>query len=512
MVALRELIRDLPLAPPPALREGAATTEISGVSHDSRQVAPGDLFVAVAGAVHDGRRFAGDAVGRGAVAVLGQGEAPEGIPVPWLEAGVDPRQLLGPLAARVYGHPDRELTLVGVTGTNGKSTVVTLLGAVLDAAGHPAGTVGTLGYRFQDLEVPAARTTPEASDLFRLLRRMRDAGAEAAAMEVSSHALSLGRVEGAAFDGAVFTNLTRDHLDYHGDMEGYFAAKAQLFELLKPGGHRVINVDDVYGRRLAAQYPDAITYSTAEDSIAAKATVRLEGVERSFEGTRGQVVTPEGGYPFECGLLGDFNTANIAAVVATAFALQLPPAAVQRALAAARPVPGRLEPVRLEGKGGALPQDLPNVLVDYAHTPSALEAALAAARELAGAAGQVIAVFGCGGNRDQGKRPLMGRIAGEGADLPILTSDNPRDEDPMEIIRQVEAGLRESGNANYRVLPDRREAIRRAVAVASPGAVVVVAGKGHEAVQVIGSEALPFSDRQEVLTALEVRRGGASRG
>jgi len=508
MVALRALIQDLPLVPPAAVPV-VGETAITGVSHDSRRVAPGDLFVAVSGAVHDGRRFAGDAVGRGAVAVLGEGQAPEGIAVPWLEARVDPRSLLGPLAARVYDHPDRELTLVGVTGTNGKSTVVTLLGSVLEAAGRPTGTVGTLGYRFRDLDFPAERTTPEASDLFRMLRRMREVGAVAAAMEVSSHALSLGRVAGARFDVAVFTNLTRDHLDYHGDMESYFAAKEQLFAQGKAGGRAVVNRDDPYGRRLAESlresHPGTITYSAAGDPEAA---VRLEDLALTFQGTRGRVVTPRGSYAFESGLLGRFNAENLAAVAATAVALELPDEAVRQAFAAALPVPGRLEPVR---RTKAPAEELPTVLVDYAHTPGALEAALRAVRELARSAGPVTVVFGCGGNRDQGKRPVMGRIAGEWADLPILTSDNPRDEDPMEILRQVEVGLRASGNPRYRVLPDRREAIHRAVAVTPPDGVVLVAGKGHEAVQVIRGEALPFSDRQEALTALEVRLGRTAR-
>jgi len=252
---LAELAAAVPIALPPiAVPVAAATVEVTGVQHDSRAVVPGDLFVALRGERFDGRAFAAEAATRGAVAALGEGAAPAGLAIPWLTAP-DPRALLGPLAARAYGHPDRELTMAGVTGTNGKSTVATVLAAIFEAAGLRAGFIGTLGYRLGDRAFPGERTTPEASDLFRTLREMRRSGAAAVAMEVSSHALSLGRVEGASFDVAAFTNLTRDHLEYHGDMEGYFAAKRRLFAHLKPGGRAVVNLDDPYGRRLAAEMP-----------------------------------------------------------------------------------------------------------------------------------------------------------------------------------------------------------------------------------------------------------------
>jgi UDP-N-acetylmuramoyl-L-alanyl-D-glutamate--2,6-diaminopimelate ligase len=454
--------------------------------------------VALVGQRFDGRAFARQAIEKGAVAVAGplpEGGRPAGLGVPWVAVD-DPRALLGPLAARVYGHPDRELVLAGVTGTNGKSTVATLVAAVLDRAGLPAGFLGTLGYRFGDRRFPGGHTTPEASDLFRTLRRMREAGARAVAMEVSSHALDMGRVAGAAFDVGVFTNLTRDHLDYHPDMESYFAAKRRLFDQLKPGGRPVVNLDDPYGRRLAAELPGALTFGEGGD-------VEARGVTLDASGTRGTLRTPRGEIRFSSPLLGRYNLSNLLAAAAAAEALGLPHAAVAEAFAAQRPVPGRMEPV---DRGQPFP-----VFVDYAHTDAALEAALRSAREVAGS-GKVAVVFGCGGERDRGKRPLMGRIAGELAELPVATSDNPRGEDPMAILAAVEEGLKASGNPGYRLVPDRREAIRQAIAAAEPGWAVLVAGKGHEREQIVGDRKIPFSDFEEIELALEERFGSAVRG
>ncbi|HEX3527359.1 MAG TPA: UDP-N-acetylmuramoyl-L-alanyl-D-glutamate--2,6-diaminopimelate ligase [Thermoanaerobaculia bacterium] len=461
--------------------------EITGVTHDSRTVEPGDLYVALVGQRFDGRDFARDAVARGAVAVVVD----------------EKRALLAPLAAAVYGHPDRELILAGVTGTNGKSTVATLLAAILGAAGIPAGFVGTLGYRFGAQTFPGGHTTPEASDLYRTLRRMRDAGARAVAMEVSSHALdpAMGRVAGVRFDVGVFTNLTRDHLDYHPDMESYFAAKRRLFDQLKPdqlkpGARAVVNLDDAWGRRLAAELTGALTFGVGGD---------VEAVESKLDaaGTHATLRTPRGTLRFSSPLLGTYNLANLLAAAAAAEALGLPHDAVVRAFAAQRPIPGRMEPV---DHGQPFP-----VFVDYAHTDAALDAALRSAREVAGPAGKVAVVFGCGGDRDRGKRPLMGRVAGELADLPIATSDNPRSEDPLAILAAVEEGLKASGNASYRLVPDRREAIRQALGAAEPGWVVLVAGKGHEREQIIGDRKLPFSEFDEIEKALEERFGSPVR-
>jgi UDP-N-acetylmuramoyl-L-alanyl-D-glutamate--2,6-diaminopimelate ligase len=386
--------------------------------------------------------------------------------------------------------------MAGVTGTNGKSTVATLLAAIFEAAGHPAGFLGTLGYRFRDKTYAGGHTTPEASELFRILRRMRDEGAQAVAMEVSSHALGFGRVAGASFDAAVFTNLTRDHLDYHPDMEDYFAAKRKLFGMLKPGRRPAVNLDDPYGRRLADELPDALTFGEGGD-------VHARDVALDPSGIQGVLVTPRGETPFSTPLLGRYNLSNLLAAAAGAETLGLPREAVVQAFAAQRPVPGRLEPV---DRGQPFP-----VYVDYAHTDAALDAALRSVREVVGG-GRVAVVFGCGGDRDPGKRPIMGRVAGELADLVIATSDNPRSEDPAAILSAIEGGLKASGNTGYRLVPDRREAIRQAIGAAGPGWAVLVAGKGHESEQIIGDRKLPFSDIQEIGAALEERFGTAVRG
>jgi UDP-N-acetylmuramoyl-L-alanyl-D-glutamate--2,6-diaminopimelate ligase len=318
-------------------------------------------------------------------------------------------------------------------------------------------------------------------------------------MEVSSHALALGRVAGAAFDVGVFTNLTRDHLDFHLDMEDYFAAKRRLFtEHLKPGGRAVVNVDDPYGRRLAGEIAGSLTFGEAGD-------VRSRNVQLTPSGTRGIVVTPRGEFEFSTPLLGRYNLSNLLAAAAAAEALGLPHAAVAAAVAAQRPVPGRLEPVE-RGQPFA-------VFVDYAHTDAGLDAALRSVREMEGTE-RLAVVFGCGGDRDAGKRPLMGRVAGELADLPIVTSDNPRSENPLAILAAVEEGLKGSGNRSYRLVPDRREAIRQALdaAGAGPGWAVLVAGKGHEEYQIIGDRKIPFSDLAEIGQALEERFGSSDRG
>lgn len=503
-LSLSELVRGLPVrtvALAGTAAERPADPEVTGVEVDSRRVEPGYLFVAVPGAQVDGRHFARQALEAGASAVVAApGPVPEGWPagVPWLEAE-DPRVLAGTLAVRAFGHPERELVLAAVTGTNGKSSVATLLAAVLEAAGHPAGVVGTLGYRFGDERIAAERTTPEAPRLVRLLRRWRDRGAEAVALEASSHALALARLDGLAFDVAIFTNLTQDHFDYHRDAESYFLAKRHLFDLLKPGGRPVVHVGDAWGRRLAGELSDAVTYG-GEGEV--QGQVRAWDTSLSEGGIRGVIETPRACYEFHSPLLGRYNLENVLAVAAAAEALELPHDAVRQGLARQAPLAGRLEAV---GRGAPFP-----IYVDYAHTPGALEAVLASVAELSGR--KIILVFGAGGDRDPGKRAEMGRIAGRLADLPILTSDNPRSEDPLAILSMIEEGVREAGNTAYRVVPDRREAIHRAVAVAGPDHVVLVTGKGHEEVQEIGDRTIPFSDREEIEKALEERFGETARG
>jgi UDP-N-acetylmuramoyl-L-alanyl-D-glutamate--2,6-diaminopimelate ligase len=499
---LPELLADLPVA-----GDVGAAVDVYGIQHDSREVLAGDLFAALPGERYDGRHFAPEAVARGAVAVLAAGPADPPVDVPWLLTE-RPRALLAPLAYRLYGRPDLEMTMVGVTGTNGKSTVVWICQAMLEAAGHPAARLGTVSYAFRDLELPAQRTTPEVSDLVRLLRAMRERGAEAACMETSSHALVLGRLGDTRFDVGVLTNLTRDHLDFHGTMEAYYLAKRRLFtERLKAGGVAVVNTGDPWGARLvrelqgeagplARSEAPTVTYGEGGD-------VRALDAELDPSGIRVRVATPRGELSLETSLLGPYNLENVLASVAVGEALALPHEATAVALRSLAPVPGRMEPV---DRGQSFP-----VFVDYAHTDDGLRNALRAVRAIAPGR-KVAVVFGCGGDRDPGKRPLMGKVAGELADLVLVTSDNPRSEDPQAIMAAIEEGVKASGNGRYRMLPDRRDAIRRAIAVAGPDWAVLIAGKGNEDGQEIAGVKQPFSDRDEAAKALLERVDAANGG
>ena len=488
---------------------------VHGVRHDSRQVEAGDLFVAWRGERFDGRSYAAQAAAAGAVAVLADGpplaEAPA-VPeeLPWAVTA-DPRRLMGEVAARVYGQPCGDLVTVGVTGTNGKTTVVFLVEKLLEEAGLPCGLLGTIGYRFGERALGAGRTTPEGSDLHRLLATMREAGARAVAMEASSHALDQGRVDAMRYDVAVFTNLTRDHLDYHEDFTSYYGAKRRLFDLVKTNGGAVVGVDDAWGARLAEELRPpqgggphrVLTFAGGVEGVESAgegADVSARRVEFDLRGLRGTLRTPRGDLDFETPLVGHYNLLNVLATVAIAEVLELEHATVQRALAGAQVVPGRLDPV-LAG------QHFP-VLVDFAHTDGALVAALESMRSLW--PGKIVVVFGCGGEKDRGKRPLMGEAAGRLADLAIATSDNPRGEAPEAILAAVEEGLRRSGGA-FRLEADRRLAIDQAVALAASDSgdgraeetwAVLVAGKGHERDQIIGGQRLPFDDREELEAAV----------
>ena len=455
---------------------------ISRVESDSRRVRPGDLFVAIRGEKSDGVLHVPDAVGRGAVAVVSDRLAPEGVGVPWIRVAA-PRRALALLAARLAGDPAQRLVLAGVTGTNGKTTTTILLEAILKRHYGAAGFLGTIGYRMPRREIAADRTTPEATVIQELLADLVADGAKAAAMEVSSHALVLDRVEGCRFDVAVFTNLTRDHLDFHRDMESYYAAKKRLFDLRKPGAAGVINADDPYGQRLLREAaPPLSSFSPS----GAPADFRPEAVACSFSGTAFEVVHAGGRFSVASPLAGRFNVSNILGAAAAGVCLRIDPAEIAAAIAGVKKVPGRFE--RVEA-GQAYP-----ILVDYAHTPDALERLLQAVRELSDR--KILLVFGCGGDRDRGKRAPMGQIAGRLADIAIATSDNPRSESPDAILEEVEIGLNASGATKYLLVPDRREAIGRAIELANPGTVVVIAGKGHETTQVIGSVEIPFDDRK----------------
>jgi UDP-N-acetylmuramoyl-L-alanyl-D-glutamate--2,6-diaminopimelate ligase len=453
--------------------------EVSSLAYRSSSVTDGALFFCVRGFTSDGHEFARDAVERGAVALVC--ERPLGTGVPEVIVP-DVRAAMPAAAARFYGDPTSELRVVGVTGTNGKTTTAFLVRALLEAAGLQSGLLGTVKSVVGGREEPVERTTPEAIDLQATFRRMLDAGDRACAIEVSSHALELGRAEGIHFACRVFTNLTQDHLDFHETMERYYLAKRRLFEA--PGAPSVVNVDDDYGRRLAGEIDGATTYAIDRDANYRATDVRFDPAGSSFT-----CETPDGPLEIDTRLPGLFNVQNALAAIAAARALGVEPEAIRRGLAGADRVPGRFEPVD-EG------QDF-TVLVDYAHTPEALENVLRAARELT--TGRLHVVFGAGGDRDRAKRPLMGRAASQLADRVIVTSDNPRSEDPEAIVDEVLGGT--SGDAEREV--DRRRAIARAVESARRGDVVVIAGKGHEQGQEFeGGRKEPFDDVTVVRDAL----------
>jgi UDP-N-acetylmuramoyl-L-alanyl-D-glutamate--2,6-diaminopimelate ligase len=466
--------------------------EIAQVRYDSRRVGPGDVFVALKGERQDGFEHAGEAVERGAAAIVSQRPLPEALTgrVAWITVA-DARRALGLLSAFRAGNPAEKLVLAGVTGTNGKTTTTMLLEALLARRHGGAGFLGTVAYRTGRREVAASRTTPEAPEIQELLAEMVREGIPAAAIEVSSHALALERVAGCRFDVAVFTNLTRDHLDFHGDMESYYREKRRLFGMRKENGAAVVNVDDEAGRRLAAEAaPPVVTFSA---SASKEADVRAIAARCDLSGTALEVEHAGRKFSVPSPLLGRFNVENLLAASAAALALGMEPRDIAASLASVRRVPGRLEPVEA---GQPFP-----ILVDYAHTEDALARLLSAVRELTDK--KIVLVFGCGGDRDRGKRAPMGRVAGKMADVAIATSDNPRSEDPEAILAEVEKGLAESGAKNYRKIADRREAIRAAVDLANPGVVVVIAGKGHETTQTIGNNVIPFDDR---LVAAELVR------
>jgi len=466
-------------AVPGAEIRGDAGIPVGEATFDFRQVVPGGLFFCVRGARADGHDFAGEAARSGAAVLVVER---------WLDLDLpqllvpSARQAMGPMSAVVFGEPARSLTIVGVTGTNGKTTVVHLLDAVLRTAGHRTGAIGTVGAHVAGDPIPLARTTPEAPDLQRLLARMRNAGVTTVAMEVSSHALDQGRVDGVVFDAAVFTNLSQDHLDHHGSMEAYFAAKASLFA---PGRteRALLNLDDPWGRRLLDVAVPVTTFG-----LDPGADVRAEDVRATVDGLRFRVGDREVTSP----LRGVFNVSNCLAAIASSGVVGVDAGHAIQGLASAGQVVGRMEPV----DGG---QDF-LVVVDYAHTPDSIRTVLAAARPLA--TGRVIVVFGCGGDRDRAKRFPMGAAATEGADLTVITTDNPRSEDPNDIIADVERGAAASGG-RYVVEPDRRSAIRLALGEARPGDVVVVAGKGHESEQELAGGSVPFDDRVVVHEELE---------
>jgi len=477
------------------LRADAAVGAVTGVSYDSRTVTAGQVFVALRGQHADGTAFARQAIERGAAAIVSEQPAPEGVRVPWAMVE-DARLALAMIAAAFYRDPSREMQVIGITGTNGKTTTAYLVASIFEAAGIRCGLLGTVAYRIGDVVHEATRTTPEAPDVQALLRQMVDEGCGACAMEVSSHALSLRRVDGMTFAAGVFTNLTRDHLDFHADMDEYFRAKRRLFEMLPRDAPSLLNLDDPRGSALIDAGGRPITYA-----IGRAADITPGPLSFSLDGLVFDVRTPRGTLHVRSTLVGRPNVYNILAAVSTATALDLPFDAIERGVQALGGVPGRFEMV--SGK-----KDEVTVVVDYAHTDDALRNLLETARPLA--AGRLITVFGCGGDRDRTKRPLMGAVAGRLSDLIVVTSDNPRSEDPNRIIEEIQRGItadtRKDAGQRLLTIADRGAAIAKAIELARPGDLVLIAGKGHEKYQVIGNRVLPFDDVAVAREALSRRR------
>jgi UDP-N-acetylmuramoyl-L-alanyl-D-glutamate--2,6-diaminopimelate ligase len=464
------------------------------VTFDSRQVEDGWIFVALRGLKADGTEFVPQAVERGAAAIVAERGPETRVDVPWVIVA-DARDALATLSAEFYGHPSRRMQVVGITGTNGKTTTSYVLSAIFEAAGVRCGLMGTVTYRIGDREIAATRTTPEAPEVQRMLRQMADEHCGACVMEVSSHALALKRVLGIQFAAAVFTNLTRDHLDFHADMEDYFLAKRRLFELLPEGAPAIVNLDDPRGASLLTVAARTVTYA-----INRPADVTPGPLSFTLEGLKFEVRTPQGVVRVRSRLVGRPNVYNILAAVTTAATLGVPLEAIERGLEQLPGVPGRFELA-----SGA--EDGITVVVDYAHTDDALRNLLETARPLAQK--RLITVFGCGGDRDRSKRPLMGMVAARLSDVVVITSDNPRSEDPARIIEEARRGAEaeaRSGATTLLTIVDRREAIQDAVRRAQLGDVVLIAGKGHEKYQEVAGRVLPFDDVAVAREALAARR------
>jgi UDP-N-acetylmuramoyl-L-alanyl-D-glutamate--2,6-diaminopimelate ligase len=493
---LRALARTLPLSERPEMVADAAALGLTctGVTHDSRRVTPGTIFVALRGLKADGLAFVPQAIDAGAAAIVSEHPVSSISRVPWVVVK-NARLALALLAAEYFGHPSRLMKVVGITGTNGKTTTAFLANAIFEAAGIRCGLMGTVTYRIGDVAFDATRTTPEAPEVQGFMRQMVAAGCGACVMEVSSHALALHRVDAIEFSAGVFSNLTRDHLDFHGDMETYFAAKRRLFELLPANAPALINLDDPRGASLLDVAKTPVTYAVTKP-----ADVTPGPLSYSLAGLQFEIRTPQGTVNVQSRLVGRPNVYNILAAVGTTAALGVPLDAIEHGLATLPGVPGRFEVV-------SRPDDDVTVVVDYAHTDDALRNLLETARAMA--PHRVITVFGAGGDRDRTKRPLMGMVAARLSDVVVITSDNPRSEDPLRIIDEVKRGAEpETRRSNTEVLaiPDRSDAIARAVRMASSGDVVLIAGKGHEKYQEINGRTQPFDDVATAQGALALRR------
>lgn len=495
MVKLSELICDIDVVKV----LGPSDVDVAGLAYRAQDAHAGYCFVALVGSKSDGHAFARDAIRAGASVVVSQKALDIGGDATNVVVK-DSRIALGRISARFFGDPSAKLALIGITGTNGKTTTTYVLESILRNAGMHPGVIGTVEYRYNGRSFPAPHTTPQSLDLQGLLADMHKGGCDSCAMEVSSHALDQHRVAGARYDVGVFMNLTPEHLDYHEDMQAYFDAKALLFECVlaeggKTGATAVINIDDPYGAKLVTRSRVPVLRFGLGD----EAEVRGSGIETGLEGLRMRIDTPQGAIRIHSKLRGGFNAQNILAAVAAACAAGIGLDAIKNGIEALHSVPGRFEAV--DNDRGVL------ALVDYAHKPDALTKVLSFAKGLSGA-GRLIVVFGCGGDRDRHKRPLMGKAAGSIADIVLVTSDNPRTEKPEAIIEEILPGVKAcmsplSDDAGYEVISDRKSAIERAVSLSQPGDVIVVAGKGHEDYQIVGTRKIHFDDREVLTQAFE---------
>jgi len=474
--------------------QGALSTEIKHLTYDSRQVLPHSLFVAIRGFKHDGHQFIESAIGQGAVAIISEAPPPPDFKFIWIQVR-DAREALAQCAANFYKHPSQHIKVIGITGTKGKTTVTYLLESILEASHLSPGVIGTVSYRGPGLSSPAARTTPESSDLQRYLKILVDHGATHCLMEVSSHALELKRAKGINFALTIFTNLSGEHLDYHQNMENYYQAKKKLFTFYK-SKMAIINYDDPWGKRLIEEIlTPTITYS-----LHSRGTIYPEKYSFSSSGIEATIKYPAGKCQISSPLLGRPNLYNILAATAASLTLGISPLFIKEGLRSLTTIPGRFE--KIDNPWGI------HIFVDYAHTDDALKNLLETAREIT--SGRVIVVFGAGGDRDKTKRPRMGEVAAKLADWSIITSDNPRSEDPLSIISEIEKGFKQLSQNNYEIEPDRRTAIRKALLMCKREDCLLVAGKGHEDYQIIGDKIISFHDPtviQEIIKEMVEKRG-----
>ena len=483
-------LKDLLEGVPRVRYNGNEEEEIQGIAYSSKDVQPGFLFAALKGEKKDGFEFIDEALLNGAVAFLSEKPKPENFEKTWLQAS-DAREALALCSANFYSHPSQKMKVVGITGTKGKTTITYLLEEILKKSHFLPAVIGTISYRSPGMKISAERTTPEAPVLQRMLAEMLALGVTHCLIEVSSHALDLRRVMGIGFDIALFSNLSGDHLDYHHTMEKYFEAKKKLFSLNHKKRTAVINSDDLWGKKLISELPSGVvTYG-----LEPEAQVRGENFKLTEKGIELSAKHATGKLPVSSPLLGKPNLYNILASIAVALTLNIPVSAIKEGIASLQEVPGRFE--KIKNSLGL------HIFVDYAHTDDALKNLLKTVRELNPK--RIILIFGAGGDRDKTKRPRMGEVAGSLADWTILTSDNPRSEDPLAIISDIEKGVKKTGTKNYKILPDRKEAIEHALSLGEKGDYILVAGKGHEDYQIIKDKVIPFKDADVIRSILEIK-------